>query len=111
MLTTEIGVAIANALPSKWLLLSFAALQITAIWLINLKKQLQKEEKEIKIDFSESPGNSTAPLLKTQGIGLIAGVLSGLFGVGGGIRMFPCKFCFLKCPLKNLYKQATELLY
>src|SRR4028118_2420198 len=66
MLTTEIGVSIAKALPSKWLLLSFAALQITAIWLINLKKQLQnKEKKAAKMDFSESQVNSTALILKT----------------------------------------------
>ena len=46
MLTTEIGVAIANALPSKWLLLSFAGLQIAAIWLMNLKNKLQKHERK-----------------------------------------------------------------
>jgi len=102
MLTTEIGVAIAKALPSKWLLLSFAGLQITAIWLINLKKQLQKEEKKAaQIDFSESQVNSSALILKTQGIGLIAGVLSGLFGVGGGIVMVPLQVLFLKMPIKE----------
>lgn len=108
MLTTEIGVSIANALPSKWLLLSFSGLQITAIWLINLKNQLQKEEKKaVKIDLSQSPVNSTTPILKTQGIGLIAGVLSGLFGVGGGIVMVPLQVMLLKMPIK----QAVQTSY
>ncbi|MCC5658236.1 sulfite exporter TauE/SafE family protein [Nostoc sp. XA010] len=101
MLTTEIGVNIARALPSKWLLLSFSALQITAIWLINLKNKLQKDEKQAaKIESPQSPGDST-PILKTQGIGLIAGILSGLFGVGGGIVMVPLQVLLLKMPIKQ----------
>ena len=101
MLTTEIGVSIARALPSKWLLLSFSALQITAIWLINLKNKLQKDEKKTaKIVPSQSPEDST-PILKTQSIGLIAGILSGLFGVGGGIVMVPLQVLILKMPIKQ----------
>ena len=107
MLTTEIGVGIANALPSKWLLLSFAGLQITAIWLINLKRRLQQEEKKAaKSELSQSHINST-PILKTQGIGLVAGVLSGLFGVGGGIVMVPLQVLLLKMPIK----QAVQTSY
>jgi hypothetical protein len=107
MLTTEIGVSIANALPSKWLLLSFAGLQITAIWLIKLKRQLQqKEKKAAKTELSQSYVNST-PILKTQGIGLVAGVLSGLFGVGGGIVMVPLQVLLLKMPIK----QAVQTSY
>ncbi len=102
MLTTEIGVSIASALPSKWLLLSFSALQITAIWLINLKNKLQKDEKKTDlIELSQSSVNSTIPTLKTQGIGLVAGVLSGLFGVGGGIIMVPLQVLLLKMPIKQ----------
>lgn len=102
MLTTEIGVSIASALPSKWLLLSFSVLQITAIWLINLKNKLQKDEKKTDlIELSQSPVNSTTPTLKTQGIGLVAGVLSGLFGVGGGIIMVPLQVLLLKMPIKQ----------
>lgn len=106
MLTTEIGVSIARALPSKWLLLSFSALQITAIWLINLKNELQKDEKKSatanSTELSQLPVNSTAaPILKTQGIGLVAGVLSGLFGVGGGIVMVPLQVLLLKMPIKQ----------
>jgi uncharacterized membrane protein YfcA len=103
MLTTEIGVSIARALPSKWLLLSFSGLQIAAILLINLKNQLQKDEKKSanSIELPQSPANPTTPILKTQGIGLVAGVLSGLFGVGGGIVMVPLQVLLLKMPIKQ----------
>ena len=104
MLTTEIGVTIARALPSKWLLLSFSTLQIAAIWLINLKSKLQEDEKKSAniTELSPLPLHSTAaPILKTQGIGLVAGVLSGLFGVGGGIAMVPLQVLLLKMPIKQ----------
>jgi uncharacterized protein len=101
MLTTEIGVSIARALPSKWLLLSFAALQIIAIWLISLKNKLQKDEKKApKFESTQTPENSSS-ILKTQGIGLIAGILSGLFGVGGGVVMVPLQVLILKMPIKQ----------
>ncbi len=102
MLTTEIGVGIASALPSKWLLLSFASLQIAAIWLMNLKNQLQKSEhRAANIDGDEWPIQTSISIFKTQAIGLVAGVLSGLFGVGGGIVMVPLQVLFLKMPIKE----------
>lgn len=108
MLTTEIGVAIANALPSKWLLLSFAGLQIAAIWLMNLKNKLQKHErKAAKIGEDELLVDTSIPIFKTQAIGLVAGILSGLFGVGGGIVMVPLQVLMLKMPIK----QAVQTSY
>jgi len=102
MLTTEIGVAIATAIPSKWLLLSFAALQVSAIWLMNLKNNLQKQEhKTASIDSYRSPVDTSIPIIKTQTIGLVAGVLSGLFGVGGGIVMVPLQVLILKMSIKE----------
>src|SRR4029077_19035521 len=34
-------------------------------------------------------------------IGLVGGVTSGLFGVGGGVVMVPCMFYFLKLDIKT----------
>lgn len=66
-----------------------------------MKRQLQQEEKKAaKTELSQSHINST-PILKTQGIGLVAGVLCGLFGVGGGIVMVPLQVLLLKMPIKQ----------
>lgn len=101
MLTTQIGVGIATAIPSKMLLLSFAALQLAAIALMNLKNQLQKNERTAKNNLDRSTTAPSIPIIKTQGIGLVAGVLSGLFGVGGGIVMVPLQVLILKMSVKE----------
>lgn len=45
-------------------------------------------------------------ILQTQGIGLLAGVLSGLFGVGGGIVMVPLQMLFLGEDIKGAVRTS-----
>ncbi|MCA1904921.1 MAG: sulfite exporter TauE/SafE family protein, partial [Cyanobacteria bacterium KgW148] len=46
LLTTELGVGLANVLPPRYLLLSFAVLLIAAIFLIDLKKRQLSPDRE-----------------------------------------------------------------
>jgi uncharacterized protein len=105
MLTTELGVAIALALPAHWLLLFFAGLQIAAIWLINMKNKLQRQQERDEEPAPETPSapkkREPALIFRVQGIGLAAGILSGLFGVGGGIIMVPMQVMLLRMPIKK----------
>lgn len=105
MLSSVIGVALANRLPGPLLLLSFAILQFAAIFLIDFKRQLQRKENLNSNDlFPEQPDNPL--LIQSTGIGLLAGVLAGLFGVGGGIVMVPLQMLFLKETIKDAVRTS-----
>lgn len=121
MMSSAIGVAIANSIPPQSLLLSFAGIQIAAIFLIEFKQRLKQKQKALPLAVASSqyrqllltqPLGQTGiegsvlptrrsqsqyilPLVQGSSIGLLAGVLSGLFGVGGGIVMIPLQMLFL----------------
>ena len=92
MLSVGIGVAVANRIAENYLLFGFAGLQLVAIYLINWKKNLARSYRS-KITKSVS-------LPKVASIGFSAGILSGVFGVGGGIIMVPLQRSFLGESLK-----------
>ena len=124
MLSSTIGVAIANQLPAQGLLLSFAGLQIVAIFLIDLKRRLKRKQHVTEtsavavpteslsweqVNGSGASGSSPLPrssLLQGGGIGVLAGVLSGLFGVGGGVVMVPLQMLFLGEQIKEAVRTS-----
>lgn len=132
MLATELGVWISNKLPESWLLISFALLQLASIYLITLKRKLKRSPAPVEAPArsvksmarsqtmarvgKSSPSRQTAPVASvqpdqqevfpTQGIGLLAGVLSGIFGVGGGIVMVPLQMLFLGEDIKSAVRTS-----
>jgi uncharacterized protein len=96
MLATELGVWIANSLPSALLLLGFAILQALTIYLMSLKSQLAKRQSS----------SNRVGIYQSEAIGLVAGVLSGLFGVGGGVVMTPLQMLFLGESIKDAIRNS-----
>ena len=92
MLSVGIGVAVANRLAENYLLFGFAGLQLVAIYLINWKKNLARSYR--------TKTTKSISLSKVASIGFSAGILSGVFGVGGGIIMVPLQRVFLGESLK-----------
>jgi uncharacterized protein len=98
IITAQLGAWIGERLPNQTLALGFAALLLATIYLMTLKQTLQKNGSQEVISQPRSLGQSSYP--NSAGIGLLAGLLAGLFGVGGGVVMVPLQMLLLRQPIK-----------
>lgn len=115
VITAQVGAWIGDHIADAWLSLSFAVFLLVTIYLMNLRKQLQHEESELEaqtlelethpceLSDSSTPSNRFVPLV---GIGLLAGVLSGLFGIGGGVVKVPLQMLFLGESIKTAVRTS-----
>lgn len=87
ILTTQIGVYLASLFPPYLLLAAFGLLLLLNIYLVDLRKRITAREEEPRQQFN--------PLLSKIGTGGAAGLLAGLFGVGGGVIMVPLQILLL----------------
>ncbi len=93
LLTAQIGVYLANIFPPRVLLIAFGLLLWVNIYLVELRKRLIRGEEE----HQQQIWNPTIARIFTGGI---AGILAGLFGVGGGVIMVPLQILLLGEPIK-----------
>ncbi|MDX2213017.1 MAG: sulfite exporter TauE/SafE family protein [Oculatellaceae cyanobacterium bins.114] len=100
--TAQLGAWLGDRLPDAGLSLAFAALLLITIYLMQLRQQLKRQQQKTQetndslLISDEAIIGVTAETFKPiTGIGLLAGVLSGLFGVGGGVVMVPLQMLFL----------------
>jgi uncharacterized membrane protein YfcA len=90
-----LGAWLGSRLPDSWLAPSFAALLFVTIFLINLQQKVVLEPP------LEQKNSETSPAMKSVArIGSIAGVISGLFGIGGGIVMVPLQMILIGQPMQ-----------
>lgn len=91
VLTAQIGVYVASQILPYLLLSGFGILLLINIYLVNLRKRLST---------GETPETQFNPLLARIFTGGAAGILAGLFGVGGGVIMVPLQMLLLKEQIK-----------
>lgn len=128
ILTAPLGAWLADILPNTGLTLSFAALQLTAIYLMGLRQQLQQtpassnargpetaSTRDSQIAKPRNPVSHLDSWLRTRvflpetgvlAIGFLAGLLAGLFGVGGGVIMVPLQVLLLKSSIKAAVRSS-----
>jgi len=92
VVTSQIGVYIASRILPYILLLAFGILLLINIYLVNLRQHLVAKQTPIETQFN--------PLLARLITGGAAGILAGLFGVGGGVIMVPLQMLLLKEEIK-----------
>jgi uncharacterized protein len=97
--TAQAGAWLGDRIPDGGLSLAFAGLLLLTIYLMNLRQSL-------KTRSAPAIAHPTPRFTPTAGIGLLAGLLSGLFGVGGGLVMVPLQMLFLSEPIKSAIRTS-----
>jgi hypothetical protein len=92
VLTAFATTRLASELSGKHLQIAFALIIITAALKMLTESETQAQK---KLELSSNP--NTFGLV---GVGLTAGVVSALAGIGGGVFTIPMMYDFLKMPLK-----------
>jgi hypothetical protein len=93
LVTAQIGVYFASRIAPHLLLLMFAMLLVTNIYLVELRKRLT-------VKGNPAKAQQFNPVLSRLATGGTAGLLAGLFGVGGGVVMVPLQMLLLGEPIK-----------
>ncbi|MDS3860368.1 sulfite exporter TauE/SafE family protein [Thermosynechococcaceae cyanobacterium BACA0444] len=114
--TAPLGSYLAAQLPDKWLLIAFAIMLLVNIYLMQLRANL-KESPETSFNQSEdqaTPVNSQTNLLQRFGavmfIGGIAGLMAGLFGIGGGVIMVSLQVLLLGDTIKAAIQTSLAVI-
>ncbi|MFQ4144390.1 sulfite exporter TauE/SafE family protein [Chlorogloeopsis sp. ULAP02] len=93
LLTAQLGVYLANVFPPKIILIAFGLLLLLNIYLVELRKRLIRKN-------VQNQQQKLNPIIARILTGGVAGILAGLFGVGGGVIMVPLQILLLAEPIK-----------
>ncbi|MGB7439455.1 MAG: sulfite exporter TauE/SafE family protein [Coleofasciculaceae cyanobacterium] len=107
LITAQIGAYLADLFPPYLLLAAFAILLLVNIYLIQLRKSLKAREETRDRQTKNSDNKAT---LSRLGTGAIAGLLAGLFGVGGGVIMVPLQILLLGEKIKAAIQTSLGVI-
>jgi hypothetical protein len=131
VITAQIGAYLAGIFPPYLLLLSFGLLLWLNIYLIEVRKRLTAKQKaeaelgelggqagqgknpQLPITNYQLPKNSNIlfhPTLAKIATGSAAGLLAGLFGVGGGVIMVPLQILLLGESIKTAIQTSLGVI-
>lgn len=92
LVTAQIGVYLADRFTPYLLLAAFGILLLVNIYLVELRKRLVADNTKQLQKFN--------PIISIIFTGSAAGILAGLFGVGGGVIMVPLQILLLEESIK-----------
>ncbi len=101
LFTAQLGAYLVEKLPDYVKEAAFGVLLLVTIFLVALKKRLRHQT-------AASP--KINPLAARIGTGAAAGLLAGLFGVGGGVIMVPLQMLLLSEPIKTAIQTSLGVI-
>jgi len=106
LLTAQVGAIIASRLPSYLLLTAFGVLLLANTYLVELRKKVATQALMTEFppaavrDSGAKSSGQMSPWLARALTGGAAGLLAGLFGIGGGVILVPMQILLLKETIK-----------
>jgi uncharacterized membrane protein YfcA len=118
LLTAQLGVLLADALPGQVLLIAFAIFLLVNVFLVEIRKRVvTRAKKRQEADHPESfpaedetePGkwNPKTARIVTGGV---AGFMAGIFGIGGGVIMVPLQIVLLGEGIKRAIQTSLGVI-
>ncbi|MEN9205946.1 MAG: sulfite exporter TauE/SafE family protein [Thermostichales cyanobacterium BF4_bins_65] len=96
LVTAQVGVKVAQGLSPRGLLLAFAGLLLLNLYLVELRRQVTAQAATGHIPQVKLPVWGSRLLT-----GGLAGLLAGVFGIGGGVIMVPLQIVLLGESIKT----------
>jgi uncharacterized membrane protein YfcA len=113
VVTAQIGAYLAELFAPYWLLAAFGILLLVNVYLVELRKRLTAREKQqIQEAAGETPTQDSGIKASVSRIatGSAAGLLAGLFGVGGGVIMVPLQILLLGETIKAAIQTSLGVI-
>jgi uncharacterized protein len=104
VLMAQAGSFIADWLPSRTLLAAFGFLLLTNIYLVSLRRNASN------IEPQKTRAGKFSAMAAQMLTGGSAGLLAGLFGVGGGVVMVPLQMLLLQESLKGSIRTSLAVI-
>lgn len=106
ILTAQLGALIATRLSPPWLLTGFGLLLLVNVYLVEWRRRWS--ERAASLPTATVPRDRA--VLSRLGAGGIAGLLAGLFGIGGGVILVPLQIWLLAESLKQAIQTSLGVI-